>query len=330
MSQPTDRRVDVNGVLPPGFAAVAEQVNTWGRWGADDERGMLNLVDDAAVRRGTASVQSGQRIAVGLALSADGPQAGLIKGRDNPQHRVVALRSAPTGDPADYAMNDDAIELGTQVATHWDALAHVTHGGLVYNGFDADTVTEDGAARCGIDTVGPLVTRGVLLDVATAHGLDRLDGAHPIGPVDLDLALEQAQVSLEPGDAVLLRTGQIQYVHEGDRVRYGFPSPGLTMDAVPWFHDRGVAAVATDTLTFEVFPRRDLGPGGEHFSTADLVMPVHLLMLCEMGCLQGQNFDFEALAAACWTDDRWTFLLAATPEPIVGGLGGPVAPVAVR
>lgn len=319
-----------DGVLPAGFGAVAARVNTWGRWGDDDERGMLNLVDADAARRAAASVRSGQCIPVGMPLSADGPQAGLIRGRDNPQHRVVALRSAPTGDPNAYAMNDDAIDLGTQVATHWDALAHVSHRGRIYNGFAADTVTQDGAAHCGIDRVGPLVTRGVLLDVARAHGVDRLDGAHAIGPDDLDRALAQAHVDLAPGDAVLLRTGQVQYVHEGDRVRYGFPSPGVTMDAVPWFHDRGVAAVATDTLTFEVFPRRDLGPNGEHFSRADLVMPVHLLMLTEMGCLQGQNFDFEALGAACAADDRWSFLLAATPEPIAGGLGGPVAPVAVR
>lgn len=333
MSQPVDPTAEpgVPGdVLPPGFTALAERVNTWGRWGDDDERGMLNLVDDDAVRRGAACVRTGQRLALGLPLSADGPQAGLIKGRENPQHRVVALRSAPTGDPHTYAMNDDAIDLGTQVATHWDALAHVTHGSRIYNGFPADSVTAAGAAHCGIDRVGPLVSRGVLLDVARAHGRDRLDGAHPIGPRDLDLALTQAGVDLAPGDVVLLRTGQIQYVHEGDRVRYAFPSPGLTVEAVPWLHERGVAAVATDTLTFEVFPRRDLGPNGEHFSTADLVMPVHLLMLTELGCLQGQNFDFEALATACAADDRWTVLLSATPEPIVGGLGGPVAPVAVR
>lgn len=317
-------------LLPEGFADIAARVRTWGRWGDDDERGMLNLVDDAAARRGAASVHSGQQVALGVALSEHGPQAGLIKGRDNPRHRMVSVRSAPTGDPAVYAMNDDAIDLGTQVATHWDALAHVSYCGVIYNGFAADTVTDAGASRCGIDRVGPLVTRGVLLDVARAHGVERLDGAHPIGPDDLDAALALAGVQLEPGDAVMLRTGQARLLQAGDRVAYAFPSPGLTIDAVPWFHDRGIAAVATDTLTFEVFPRRDLGPDGEHFGVADLVMPVHLLMLVEMGLLQGQNFDFEALAEACAADDRWTFLLSATPEPIAGGLGGPVAPVATR
>ncbi len=228
-------------------------------------------------------------------------------------------------------MNDDAIDLGTQVATHWDALAHVSHGGRIYNGFPVDTVTaEDGATRCGIDKVGPLVTRGVLFDVPRALGVEELDGPQPIGPDELDAALAHAGTELEPGDVVLLRTGQARYLHAGDRVRYAFPSPGLTMEAVPWLHERGVAAVAADTLTFEVFPRRDLGPNGEHFGVQDLVMPVHLLMLTHAGILQGQNFDFEALADAAADDGRATCLLSATPEPIVGGLGGPVAPVAVR
>lgn len=317
-------------VLPDGFVDVAERVRTWGRWGDHDERGMLNLVDEAAVQRGVASVRTGATFDLGHPLSSDGLQAGLIAGRENPRHRMVTVASAPTGDPADYAMHDDAIDLGTQVSTHWDALAHVTYRGVLYNGFAADTVTDAGAAHCGIDRVGPLVTRGVLLDVAAVHGVGRFEGPHPIGPDDLDAALERTGERLAPGDVVLLRTGQVQWLHEGDRVRYAFPSPGLTIDAVPWFHDHGVAAVATDTLTFDVFPRRDLGPNGERFGTQDLVQPVHLLMLVELGCLQGQNFDFEALAVAAAADGHHTCLLTATPEPIVGGLGGPVAPVAVR
>lgn len=318
-------------VLPEGFTEIADRVRTWGRWGDEDERGMLNLVDDAAVRRGVASVQTGQRLALGVELSADGPQAGLIRGRENPTHRMVSLRSAPTGDADDYAMNDDAIDLGTQAATHWDALAHVSHDGRIYNGFGVDTVTEHhGATRCGIDRVGPLVTRGVLFDVPRALGVDRLDGAVAIGPDELDACLDHAGTTLEPGDVVLLRTGQVRYLHAGDRVAYAFPSPGLSMWAVPWLHERGVAAVAADTLTFEVFPRRDLGANGERFSPSDLVMPVHLLMLVHAGCLQGQNWDLEALADAAADDGRHTCLLSATPEPVVGGLGGPVAPVAVR
>ena len=87
-----------------------------------------------------------------------------------------------------------------------------------------------------------------------------------------------------------------------------------------WFHDHDVAAVATDNLTFEVFP-------GER---EDMILPVHLLHLVEMGLTQGQNWNLEGLAAACADDGRWTFFLSAPPEPVVGGTGAPVVPVAIR
>ena len=92
------------------------------------------------------------------------------------------------------------------------------------------------------------------------------------------------------------------------------------MATVTWFRDHDVAAVATDNMTFEVYP-------WEH---DELAMPVHLLHMVDMGMIQGQNWNLEELAAACADDGQYTFLLEATPEPFVGGLGSPVAPVAVK
>jgi hypothetical protein len=85
-------------------------------------------------------------------------------------------------------------------------------------------------------------------------------------------------------------------------------------------HERDVAAAATDTMPFEVFPcERD-----------DCLLPVHLLDLVEMGLTQGQNFDLEALAADCADDGVYTFLLDASPLPFTNGLGAPVQPVAIK
>jgi kynurenine formamidase len=92
------------------------------------------------------------------------------------------------------------------------------------------------------------------------------------------------------------------------------------MQSVSWFHERGVAAVATDNLSFEVFPGENDG----------VMLPVHMLHLVEMGLVQGQNFDLEALAVDCADDGRYAFLLSATPEPIVGATGAPVTPVAIK
>jgi kynurenine formamidase len=306
--------------LPPEFTELARRVSNWGRWGDDDERGTLNLIAPDAVRRGAACVRTGRTISLALPLNADGPQTGVIPGRDNPDHRMVAVNMAYTGDPGDFATSDDAVSMGLQAATHWDALAHVSYGGMLYNGFPASSITEDGAARCGIDKAGPIVTRGVLLDVARARGVDRLEGAHAIGADDLEAARELARTDIEPGDVMLLRTGQIQVLHAGDKDAYGHPSPGPGVDAVPWFRDHDVAAVATDNLTFEVFPcERD-----------DLFLPVHLLDLRDLGLTQGQNFDLEELAADCAADGVYQFLLEASPQPVTGATGSPVNPIATK
>jgi kynurenine formamidase len=122
------------------------------------------------------------------------------------------------------------------------------------------------------------------------------------------------------GDIVLLRTGQMQLLREGDKWGYAISTAGPSLQTVEWFHRRGVAAVATDNLSFEVYPCEEGAPA----------LPVHMLHIVEMGLLQGQNFDLEALADDCAGDGRYEFLLMATPEPFIGACGAPVAPVAVK
>ena len=305
--------------LPAEFHALAARVNNWGRWGADDERGTLNLITDDHVRRAAALVQSGRRIPLALPLSPDGPQLGFVRGRTNPQRTMVAVHE-PLGDDNGVRFNDDAVQMGLQAATHWDALAHVSYSGRMYNGFPTSAVTDDGAAHLGADRLGPITGRGVLLDVAAAHGVDRLEGGLALTPDHLNAAEKHAGVEVGQGDIVLLRTGQVQLLLAGDKVAYAISTAGPSMQTVSWFRERDVAAVATDNLSFEVFP-------GE---SPDVVLPVHMLHIVEMGLLQGQNFDLEALSADCARDGRYTFLLLATPEPFVGGCGAPVAPVAVK
>jgi kynurenine formamidase len=141
-------------------------------------------------------------------------------------------------------------------------------------------------------------------------------------PGDLDAACELADVAVEPGDIVLVRTGHMVHLAPGarDTVAYWYPSPGLTIETAEWFHARDVAAVATDTATFEVYP-------SQH---EDAYLPVHLLHLVEMGMTQGQNWVLDPLAEDCAADGRYTFLLDATPLPLTAGLGSPLNPLALR
>ncbi|MEW1753386.1 cyclase family protein [Streptomyces angustmyceticus] len=305
--------------LPQEFHDIAKRVNNWGRWGADDEIGTLNLITDRVVREAAAGIRSGRRVPLALPLQQDGVQTGVIPGRVNPLHTMTAINQEIFG-PGTVATTDDAVTMGLQAATHWDGLAHVSHSGRLYNNRPADSVTaHHGATRLGIEKAAPLVSRGVLLDVARVHGTDRLPGGHAVTPEDLDAAEELAGTTVRAGDIVLVRTGQLRHYLDGDRQAYAFPSPGLSVRTPEWFHARDVAAVANDTLTFEIFPPE----------IENLWLPVHALHLVEMGMLQGQNWNLEELSAACAEAGRHTFLLSAMAEPFVGGSGAPVAPVAI-
>jgi kynurenine formamidase len=308
-------------VLTPEFTELAKRVSNWGRWGDDDELGTLNLIDGAAVRRGVACVRSGKRFSLALRLDQRGPQVGGVPGRINPLRTMIAINSEFAGTIDGFCTSDDVVTMGLQAATHWDALAHVSYSGQIYNGFPASTITENGASKCGIGRVSSVTTRGVLLDVARALGQECLEPGYGIRSEDLDEALKLAAVELKPGDAVLVRTGFIQLFKARDREGYAAGhQPGLTMSTVPWFRDRDVAAVATDTFTFEVWPCED----------EKMLLPVHLLHLRDMGLTQGQNFDLEALSADCAADGVYECLLEASPLPFTGGCGSPVNPVAIK
>ncbi|WP_431042715.1 cyclase family protein [Streptomyces sp. P1-3] len=305
--------------LPPAFHDIAKRVNNWGRWGEDDEIGTLNLITDATVRAAAATVARGRRVPLAVPLRQDGIQTGMIPGRINPLHTMIAINTEPFG-PGTVATSDDAVTMGLQAGTHWDGLTHVSHSGKIYNGRPADSVTAHGRARfSGIETARHIVSRGVLLDVARARGHSRLPGGRAVTPEDLEAAEELAGARVRSGDIVLVRTGQIQRYLEGDRETYAFPSPGLSIRTPEWFHARDVAAVANDTLTFEIFPPEIEG----------LWLGVHALHLVEMGMPQGQNWNLEELSEVCAAERRHVFLLSATPEPFAGGAGAPVAPVAI-
>jgi len=308
---------------PAEIEALRAEVRNWGRWGDDDEIGTLNLITDDVVRAGVAEIESGKRFALALPLDADGPQMGFVEGRENPVHSMTAVGDAfPPGSDM-FSGNDDKVVTSLQAATHWDALSHVSSGGVMYNATPASAVTDSGAARLGIEKVGALAGRAVLLDVARARGVDAIVDRHAVTGDDLDAACELGKVEVRPGDVVLLRTGKMTQFLAGDKLGYAGYEPGCcgpSLQSVRWFRLHDVAAVATDNFHFEVFPSE----------REDAVLPIHILHLVDMGMTQGQHFNLEALAADCADDGRYAMFLDATPLPFTHAVSGMVAPVAIK
>lgn len=315
--------------LPGELAELADRVRNWGRWGDDDQLGCGNLLDDDAARRGAACVRSGRRVPLAVDLRADGVQVGQPARRFNPILTPTALNERDRFAPGIWEGTDEIVVMSTCAGTHVDALAHVSYDGLLYNGVPTSAVTvQYGATRLGAEHLPAIATRGVLLDVARAKGVDGLDELSPgyaVTGEDLDAAAELAKVEVQPGDVVLVRTGEMRHYRNGDRRRYAvgvdFQLPGLSVQSVPWLRDHDVAGAFTDTYAYEVFP-----PTEPDWSDC---LAVHLLHVRDMGLLQGQNWDLEDLSVACVEAGRGDVLLLAAPEPLVGAASTPVAPVAV-
>ncbi len=305
--------------------ALARDLSNWGRWGEADEVGTLNLVTPEKRRQAAACVRTGTAISLALEFCSDRPQAPG-SGRLNPQHVMVetgsdvALQNSVTG------FSDDMLTMSVHAATHWDALSHVFHQGLMYNNRSCAEVTSAGAQTNSIvGYAGRLVTRGVLVDVAGHHGVDALAPDHEVTVEDLEAALGAQRLALESGDVLLVRTGQLgriaatgdwgNFTEVGDRLPL---EPGIGVDCLPWLHEMGVAAVASDNWAVE-----NLHAESER-------LPVHEVGIVHMGLPLGEIFELDALASVCAEDGHYDFLLAAGPLPIRGGVGGPVNPVAIR
>lgn len=313
------------------FHDVAKEVRNWGRWGDDDRIGTLNLITDEVVSNAAQLIQTGQRIPLALDLHSKGVQIGAIPTRINPIHVMGTIDHPDLGDPDGNAMvphfSDDMVTMGLQAATHWDGLSHVSYDHKLYNGISTNTISaRNGSEVLGIENVRSLMGRGVLLDMCGSLGAERIADSHEITADELDAAAQWGGVEIRSGDIVLIRTGRMQlWLNEGDAHKYTIgegltgESPGPGIDAVRWFHRNNIAAAATDTFIFEVFP----GPDWNN------ALAVHCLAVVDMGFTQGQNWNLETLAEVCHKQGRYEFFLSATPEPFVGGTGAPVAPVAI-
>lgn len=292
----------------------------WGRWGPEDERGALNLLTPEAVIEALGVPRRGQVYQLGQPIQASGqPRSpgGIGHQIVPPIHLWVRdgldIEAEPA-DPGSTAFTLDFFATSVHGATtHIDALGHGVHDNRLYNGFDASSSTSRGMAHCGIDKTGPIVARGVLLDVAAAKEVEALPADYAIDVADVELTLARQDTELRAGDAVLLRTGMYA-VFQRDQVEYQRPHPGIGLEAAQYLADRDIVLAGADNRGVEPLPF--------HGSTA---LPVHRLLLVEHGIHLIEFLYLEELARDC----VWEFLFVAAPLRITGGSGSPISPFAI-
>jgi kynurenine formamidase len=206
----------------------------------------------------------------------------------------------------------EGLTLGGHVGTHIDALCHFSCGGRLHGGESAADVQSyaSGLERHTVDTIAPILRRGVLLDIA-GPAADPLPADFEITPAHLAAAAEAQQIEIHPGDVVLLRTGWARYWDDAARFIAQVHGPGPGAAGARWLSSHAIFAAGSDTVAFEKVP--------------DSNMPVHVHLLVESGIHIIECLNLEQLAA----EHRYTFLFVAAPLKIRGGTGSPIRPLAI-
>jgi kynurenine formamidase len=294
---------------PPSPSRVEgywKELNNWGRWGDADQVGTVNLITPARREAARALVKTGRTVSLARDI---GPQPALMYHATFPSNR----------ERADVVLDRFDLVYHGYTITHVDALCHVAWDGQLYNGRPfMQSLSAAGATWCPIDPLfDGITTRGVLLDVAAGRKEGHVTVGHPVTPRELDAAAARAGVSVQPGDVVVVRSGDEAFRRaHPDWVPRVSPHPGLHISCLEWFREKDIAAISWDMMD-----ERPIGYAG-------FGMGVHLAIPF-LGLALVDNTNPERLAVACREEGRWEFLFTATPLRLVGSTGAPAHPLAI-
>ncbi len=287
-------------------AARVEGLSNWGRWGADDERGALNLITPELVHGAAGLIKTGKVYSLAVPLKAEGPQWP-------PRHKTWRVTTYHN-DWEPHGSADDVVMMHSHSGTHLDALSHVWYENQIYKCFQAsDNISSEGARRNSIDRVPFIVGRGVLLDVARWKGVQHLNLGEAITPSELDQCAESQNIHLRAGDLVLVRTGWMQ-VFDRDRALFNRGAPGLDTTTLDWLKQNDIVLIGADNHGVEVM--QSIPPDS---------IPLHRVAIRDLGIYLLEDLNLEAIAA----DRVYEFLLVVAPLPLTGAVGSPVNPIAI-
>ncbi len=292
-------------------------------FGPSDEIGMTNLITTESMRSVIESVDLHKSYDLSVDYFNEMP-AWTSLTADPPFQ--IWMSHTPSGQ-----VNHDNVGIGTDMAervgysgdcmlmythsgTHIDALNHFGYYGKIWNGFSADTHLGSRAwTVAGADKQPPVIARGILIDVAAAHGVDVLPDSYGIGEDDLRAALSRQHCDVRPGDVVMVRTGRMRVWPNGDA--YQMDEPGLTREGAEYLAKLGAIIIGGDNSALEQFPSVD----------PENWQPVHTYLLAEAGVPIMEIVDLEGLAA----DELYEFAFIGACLKLRGATGSPMRPLAL-
>ncbi len=290
-------------------------------YGPDDQIGMLNEIRPHKVVKAARLVEQGHVYDLGHILDENVP---AFPGRSFRQSLVTTAhllnRRRPDAGTAGWGENNvnwviELVSSTSQLGTHLDGLNHLQIGDRFYNGHTLTDLAEAwGTNRLGIETVPQIITRGLLVDVAGLHGVERLEPGYVISVADVTAALQGQGLQVERGDAVLFHTGWGNlWMVDNDTYLSGEPGPGL--DVARWLVEQGVALTGCDTWSFGPVPPED---PAQPFVVPQTLNVRHGMFIME-------NLFTTELAR----DNVSEFMLILSHAKVRGATGAWISPVAI-
>src|SRR5712691_8640794 len=283
----------------PSWSPPAESARCPSKWGATDERGSGNHMKPQSVLNAVKLIKTGEVIELGHVLNDKMPFFGTRRFDMHMKRTFLNQFSNMRGSNEEIVIS----EIG-QVGTQFDGFAQQTHLNSWYNCFKLD-----------VHNVGSLITRGVLIDVAGFKGVEMLGDNYEITVADLEGALKKQNVTLQPGDAVIINTGWGK-LWAKDNARFVKSCPGIGVKAAEWLIAKDPMLLGSDNWPVEVAPNPD----------KQVSLPVHQIALVVNGVHLLENLKLDELAAKGVSE----FAFIMQPLKIQGGTGSTVAPIAVR
>jgi len=306
----------VFGVLPlvahaQSWRPPSESQRCPSKWGPNDERGSGNHMKPESVLRATQLIKTGEVIELAHVLNDKMPFFGTRRFDVHTKRTFMNQPSNRRGSNEELVVS----EIG-QVGTQLDGFVHQTIEDKIYNCAKLDDIsTRSGFTKFGIDKVGMLMTRGVLIDVAALKGVDTLPDTYEITVDDLEKSLQRQNLKLQPGDAIIIHTGWSK-LWAKDNARYVKSCPGIGVKAAEWLAKQDPMLIGSDNWPVEVAPNPD----------PQISLPVHQILLVVNGIHILENLKLDELVAKRVTE----FAFVMQPLKIQGASGSTVAPVAIR
>ena len=282
------------------------------KWGAGDERGSGNLMKPEQVLKAVKFIRTGEVIELGQIL--DPANMPFFPGR---QLSILTKRTNVLPQSNRRISNEEMVigELG-QIGTQFDGFSHQGIDNGFYNCFKQDQIaTRNGFTKLGIEKVGSLMTRGVLIDVAGLKGVEMLPDSYEITVQDLQGALKRQNLTLQAGDAIIINTGWGKLWGK-ENVRYAKTDPGIGVAAAEWLAKQNPMLIGSDNWSVEVNPNPD----------PKISSPVHQILLAVNGIHILESLKLDELAAK--RINEFAFILQ--PLKLKGATGSTVAPMAVH